>query len=84
MEHKLKTWPEFFKHVWCRDKTFELRYDDRGFKAGDKLILREWSKNGGYTGREITATATFLMSGLGLEKDWVAMSLSNLYNGKGG
>jgi hypothetical protein len=30
--HELKMWPEFFKHVWSGDKTFELRVDDRGFR----------------------------------------------------
>jgi hypothetical protein len=35
------------------EKNFELRYDDRGFRAGDILLLREWSKRDGYSGNEI-------------------------------
>ncbi len=77
--HELKPWPEFFNDVWSGDKTFELRIDDKGFRAGDLLKFREWSKVGGYTGREITATVTFITSGLGLEKDWIIMSLSHFF-----
>ena len=80
MKHELRMWPEFFKHLWAGDKTFELRKDD-GFKVGDILKFKEWSRigYGEYTGREITATVMFIMSGLGLEKDWVAMSLSHFF-----
>ncbi|HEA67975.1 hypothetical protein LCGC14_2668210 [marine sediment metagenome] len=83
MKHELKMWPESFNPLWSGDKTFELREDDLGFKVDDLLKLKEWSeegrKSGGYTGREITATVMFVMSGLGLEKDWVAMSLSHFF-----
>ncbi|KKL99871.1 hypothetical protein LCGC14_1810140, partial [marine sediment metagenome] len=49
--HELKTWPEFFNDVWSGDKTFELRIDDKGFRAGDLLKFREWSNVRVYTGR---------------------------------
>lgn len=79
MEHKLKTWPEFFKHIWSGEKTFELRKDDRGFRAGDTLRLQEWSKSYGYTGREVIATATYILSnGFGLKADWVIIALRHL------
>ena len=76
MEHKLKTWPEFFKHIWSGEKTFELRKDDRGFRAGDTLRLQEWSFRHGYTGREIVAVVSYVLSGMGLQDGWVAMSLA--------
>ena len=73
--HELKTWPEFFEPVWTGEKTFELRKDDRGFRAGDTLKLREFiPKHGEYTGRVITALVTYILGGMGLEKDYVAMS----------
>ena len=49
-EHELKVWPEFWPALASGEKTFELRKDDRGFRAGDILWLREWSKAAGYTG----------------------------------
>lgn len=75
MEHELKTWPEFFKHIWSGEKTFELRKDDRGFRAGDILRLREWTKKNAYTGREVIAKATYILSGLGLEDGWVVIAI---------
>ncbi len=79
--HELKTWPEFFNDVWSGDKTFELRPDyDKRFKAGDLLKFKEWTKAGGYTGREITATVTFVMTrSLGMEAGWIIMSLSHFF-----
>ena len=57
--HELKTWPEFFKLVWSGDKPFELRKDDRAFRAGDTLWLREYIlRENRYTGREIRAVVT--------------------------
>ena len=42
MRHQLKTWPEYFKAVAAGTKTFEVRENDRNFKVGDVLELREW------------------------------------------
>lgn len=42
--HSLKTQPEYFEPVWLGLKTFEVRYDDRGYQAGDDLVLREWER----------------------------------------
>lgn len=74
--HELKTWPEFFKDVISGAKTFELRKDDRGFRAGDILWLREWTQKEGYTGRETKRKILYVLSGLGLEKGYVCMALS--------
>jgi len=42
MRHELKTWPEYFRATQDNKKLFELREDDRGFKIGDELHLREF------------------------------------------
>lgn len=84
--HELKTWPEFFQYVWTGLKKFELRIDDRAYRAGDILLLQEWTILNGYTGREIKAKVTYLMSGLGLQQDYVVMSIDilDLIDTKGG
>lgn len=42
MIHELKVWPDYFARLADGSKTFEVRKDDRGFQAGDELLLREW------------------------------------------
>lgn len=83
-EHELKVWPEFYRVIASGEKTFEVRKDDRGFRAGDVLWLREWRRlrivdgkaEGEYTGRELRRTVTYLLSGFGLERGFVCMALS--------
>jgi len=56
--HELKILPEYFVPVAEERKTFEIRKNDRDFKEGDIVVLKEW--NGIYTGREIEAVITFI------------------------
>lgn len=62
--HELKTRPPFFRDVQDGIKTFEYRKNDRGFKVGDTLILREWlPKTGDYTGTTVTRKITYMVEG---------------------
>ena len=82
-EHELKCWPEFYTALVSGEKTFELRFDDRGFRVGDVLWIREWRRlrivdgkaEGEYTGREMRRTVSYLLGGFGLQKDFVCMAL---------
>lgn len=72
--HELKTWVSYFRPLWDGEKTFEIRFDDRGFQRGDLLDLREWDRARGcecksahhnddcarYTGRRILAEIGFV------------------------
>lgn len=40
--HNLKVWPEFFDEIMAGNKTFEIRYNDRDYRVGDLLVLREF------------------------------------------
>lgn len=74
MTHELKCWPDFFSAILRGDKTFELRKDDRGFRAGHSLRLREWlPTDKTYTGREIKCDVTYVMSGPPLMPSYVCM-----------
>lgn len=44
MEHELKTVKPFFQNIVDLLKTFEIRKNDRNFKVGDTLILKEWNE----------------------------------------
>ena len=64
--HELKIWPEFFDDVADGRKPFELRKDDRHYKVGDVLLLREWEPNTAtYSGRECRKRVTYKLEGLG-------------------
>lgn len=43
-EHILKIAPEYFKAIDNGLKTFEIRLNDRDFKQGDWVILKEYIK----------------------------------------
>jgi hypothetical protein len=76
--HALKTWPEQWEAVASGLKTFEIRYDDRGFAVGDYLRLAEWDpRTDRFTGRQTLRRVTFLMRGpaFGLHAGYVAMSI---------
>lgn len=65
MTHVLKTWPQYFRAIKSGLKTFEIRRDDRGFKVGDTLILKEWQPESpgaipGYTGHDLEVQVTYI------------------------
>lgn len=87
-EHELKTWPNGFKAMWDEVKRYELRRDDRGFEAGDRLILREWNPDTKrYSGRSIHAQVTYVTHAgdfPGLQEGFVIMSLQHCARFSGG
>ena len=87
MEHELKTWPGFFEATLTGKKKFEVRRNDRGFKVGDTLCLREWNPGeviwgkaieGEYTGRKMYVTVDYILSGYnwGIRHEFVVMSIT--------
>lgn len=81
--HELKTWPDYFVHLLDGSKTFEYRRNDRGFKVGDVLHLREWEPlawesgaptNGRYTGRQLRCRVTYVLA---TSPEFVIMALAS-------
>lgn len=61
--HELKSWPRFFAPIMAGDRRHELRRNDRGYRVGDRLVLREFDESvSTYTGRECTAVVTSITS----------------------
>ncbi|HHY66448.1 MAG TPA: DUF3850 domain-containing protein [Alicyclobacillus sp.] len=84
--HELKIWPEHFAAVThpdkLRRKTVEIRKDDRGYRVGDVLILREWDpESEAYTGQHAEALITHILRGWVLQEGWVALSILLLGDG---
>lgn len=60
MIHELKIKSEHFQAVWDGRKKAELRKDDRGYKVGDILRLREVDGDE-YTGSELAVRVTHIL-----------------------
>lgn len=61
--HDVKSWPDFYSPVLSGEKTFELRNDDRHYKVGDILNLREFDdRSGKYTGRSLKKRITYVLT----------------------
>lgn len=77
MIHELKILPSYFEAVALREKTFEIRRNDRDYHVGDTLLLKEW-ENGDYTGREISRYVNYIHYGdgsFGIPEGIVIMNL---------
>lgn len=78
MTHELKTWPGYFEEIFMGHKTFEIRKNDRDFKKGDILILKEYiPSTKEYTGRQMARNVLYLLDGgvFGIEEGYVVMSI---------
>ena len=78
--HELKILPKYYGQVLAGTKKWELRKNDRGFKEGDKVILKEWDdRDSTYTGRQYEATILYLLEGCpdyGLMEGFCIFSIS--------
>lgn len=80
--HELKIWPEYFEGVATGVKKFEYRLNDRYYRVGDILYLREYIKEAGiYSGREIKVLVTYILK---VENNYVIMSINKIGNNRRG
>jgi len=98
--HELKTWPTHFDAIWKGYKKFDFRYNDRDFKMGELLHLREWqpdhnwamTRGGEYTGRSALARIDYILKDTEPEvlqpefvpEGWCIMSLAVMHMEKNG
>ena len=62
--HELKILPRYFEDILHNGKNFEIRRNDRDFKVGDILILKEFI-SGEYTGRMLKKQIKYILNGDG-------------------
>ena len=58
--HLLKILPEYYQAILKGEKRFEVRFNDRNYKKGDFLYLREHDGKD-YTGHAISVEVTYLL-----------------------
>jgi hypothetical protein len=74
--HELKCINPYFMDVLERKKRFEIRKNDRGFKVGDYLLLREYNNvRYIYSGRQIKARIDY-MTAYEQKPGYVVMSIT--------
>lgn len=74
--HTLKTEPAPFAALWSREKTCEFRLDDRAYKSGDTLLLREYEPVGAtFTGRGLAVRVTHVQHGYGIPPGYAMLSV---------
>ena len=84
--HRLKCHPAMFQDVANGSKVFEVRKDDRGFRIGDILELKEWPQpdvadyhfdTSAYRLPTLRRKVTYILSGgqWGVEPGFVVMGL---------
>lgn len=77
--HELKVWNHYFDDVESGLKSFESRKNDRPFKVGDTLRLREYDpKTDKYSGREIKKKIAYILgdNNAGIETGHVILGLA--------
>ena len=73
--HSIKIAPMYYRDIVTGRKTFELRKNDRGYRVGDYLELKEF-KGREYTGRVTYAIITYMLEGYtGLEDGYCILGI---------
>lgn len=83
----LKTDPEPFEAVWRGEKRFEVRRNDRDFKQGDTIYLRQTLHSAAemaegaeldYTGSEVKCSVDYILYGpaYGIPEGFCVMSIT--------
>lgn len=73
----LKIAPEYFQPLIEGRKPFEIRYNDRNYQVGDKVLLREYKEeDDSYTGRVclVKIKEIFKLDRVALFKDFIAFT----------
>lgn len=84
IHHQLKCYPQFFMGLVDSTKTFELRFDDRGFHVGERLGLDEYNPHtGSYTGFRVIKVITYILRSdeavsFGLQPGYAILGLRDL------
>ena len=81
--HKLKILNDFADAVYDREKTFEIRLNDRGFQKGDKVRFKVINKKGEEIDHILNLVEyeiTYVLNGWGLKEDYVVFGIKDTLN----
>lgn len=81
MTHHIKLSHHYADAVLCGQKNFEIRYNDRGYQRGDKVVFTVVDDSKITISHPLsheTFIITYLVHGYGLEKDWCVFGIRPL------
>jgi len=76
--HELKVIPRFWAKLEMGDLTFQLRRNDRDYRVGDILRLKEYSHDYGFTGSTLVFDVTYILlpeDMPGIERGWCILGV---------
>lgn len=79
--HELKIMEDFADAVYCGEKTFEVRYNDRGFQKGDLIKFTALDKLKLHTYHPIENLfyeITYVLNGWGIKEDYVVLAIKEV------
>lgn len=85
MTHNIKIRESFADAIMRGDKTFEVRYNDRGYQTGDYvrftvLYDSDGCENTTHPLRYRNFRITYVLSGWGIDNGYVAFAISEVLN----
>ncbi|WLJ71072.1 hypothetical protein [Sphingomonas phage Kimi] len=78
MTHELKVITRFWEDLEAGRKNFELRRNDRHYRVGDTLKLKEFNHDHGFTGRTLLFDVTYMLLPEdipGIQTGWCIMGI---------
>ena len=81
--HHIKLNQNYCKAVYDGEKTFEIRYNDRGYQKGDRVYFTPVDDEGCAIPHPVarcTYEIAYVLSGWGLKENWCAFGIRPLEN----
>lgn len=82
MTHKLKLQKEYADAILSGDKSFEIRFDDRGYQKGDYIQFNVvdgiYEVNHRLNDKKFVIT--YILHGWGLQENWCALAIKEAKN----
>lgn len=79
--HELKIQEDFANAVYAGDKTFEIRYNDRGYQKGDLIkfiAIDDYKCRICHPINNLRYEITYVINGWGLKEEYVVLAIREL------
>ena len=84
MIHHIKLNHHYAEAVLCGDKNFEIRYNDRGYQKGDKVVFSVVKDDDSHIAHPLSRTTfeiTYVLQGWGLKDNWCVFGIRKVTEG---